>query len=223
MVVKVGCLKLIDRFGGGEGVDGVFGLGLQSLMLYLVFLVGQFRGVAWRVASVSAWSMPALKSVTDNFSIWSCKSGDICDHRCAIDCMWMGGGMVEGMGGLKRCPWEHSGPEPEIARRARVRTGEVGVASRLAGVTEEPCPARAEAVRRVAAEEVLVIDPDSDIVVRLGGARGCTTDESNSQGRGECRARERVWQSVSCCGTVSCLGTRSNIRTVAGNFLPSVD
>ena len=58
------------------------------------------------------------------------------------------------------------------------------------------------------AAEVLVVDPRSDIVVRLGGACGCTTGEGNSQGRGECHTRERAWQSVSCCGIVSCLGTR---------------
>ena len=82
--------------------------------------------------------------------------------------MWAGGGMVGGMEGLERCPRERPGPEPAIARRARVPTGEMGVESRLAGVAEEPCPAGAEAVRRVAAEEVLVVDPVCDMVVRLG-------------------------------------------------------
>ena len=133
--------------------------------------------------------------------------------------MWAGGGMV----GLERCPREHAGPEPAIARRARVPAGEVGVESRLAGGAEEPCPAGAEAVRRVAAEEVLVVDPVCDMVVRLGVARGCTMGESDSQGRGECRTRERAWQSVSCCDTVSCLGTRLNISIVAGDFFLSVD
>ena len=51
--------------------------------------------------------------------------------------------MVGGMEGLERCPQECSGLEPEIARSARVPTGEVGVDSRLAGVAEEPCPAGA--------------------------------------------------------------------------------
>ena len=127
------------------------------------------------------------------------------------------------MGGLERCPRERPDPEPEIARSARTSTGEVGAESRLAGVAEEPCPAGAEAVRRVAAEEVLVVDPESDMVVCLGGARGCTTDEVNLQGRGECRIRERAWQSVSCCGTVSCWGTRSDIRILAGGISSSVD
>ena len=137
--------------------------------------------------------------------------------------MWAGGGMVGGMEGLERCPRERPGPEPAIARRSRVLTGEVGVESKLAGVAEEPCPAGAKAMRRVAAEEVLVVDPVCDMVVRLGGARGCTMGESDSQGRGRCRTRERAWQSVSCCGTVSCLGTRLNICIVAGVLFLSVD
>ena len=102
--------------------------------------------------------------------------------------MWAGGGMV----GLERCPRERPGPEPAIARRARVSTGEVGVESRLAGVAEEPCPAGAEAVRRVAADEVPIVDPVCDMVVRLWVARGCTMGESDSQGRGGCRTRERA-------------------------------
>ena len=65
-----------------------------------------------------------------------------------------GGGHGWGMGGLERCPRKRPGLEPEIARRARVPTGEVGAESRLAGVAEEPCPARAETVRRVTAEDV---------------------------------------------------------------------
>ena len=77
--------------------------------------------------------------------------------------------MVVGMDGLERCPRERPGPEPAITRRARVPTGEVGVESVLAGIAKEPCPAGAEAVRRVAGEEVLVVDPVSDMVVRLGG------------------------------------------------------
>ena len=77
--------------------------------------------------------------------------------------------MVGGMAGLERCPRERPGPEPAIARRASVPTGEVGADCMLAGVAEEPCPAGAEAVRRVAAEEFLIVDPVTDIVVRLGG------------------------------------------------------
>ena len=118
--------------------------------------------------------------------------------------MWVGGGMVRGMEGLERCPWKRSGPEPAIARRARVPTGEVGAGSKRVGAVEEPCPAGAEAGRHVVAAVVFVDDPGSDIVVRLRGARGCATGESDSQGEGECRTRERAWQSVTCCGTVSC-------------------
>ena len=77
----------------------------------------------------------------------------------------------------------------------------------LAGVAEEPCPAGAETVRRVAAEEVLVVDPVSDMVVLLRGARGCTMGESDSQGRSGCRTREWARQSVLCCSTVSLLRT----------------
>ena len=111
--------------------------------------------------------------------------------------MWTGDGMVGGgMEGLERCSRECPGPEPAIARRARVPTGEVGVECVLAGVAEEPRPAGAEAVRRVAAEEVLDVDPVNKMVVRLGGARGCTMGESDSQGRGGCLTRERAWQSV---------------------------
>ena len=135
----------------------------------------------------------------------------------------MVGGMVGGMGGLERCPRECPGPEPEIARRARVPTGEVGAESKPAGAAEEPCPAGVEAVRRVVAAEVLVVDPGNDIVARLEGARGCTTGEINSQGRGECRTRERAWQSVSCCAIVSCLGTRLSNRILVGGIFPSVE
>ena len=96
------------------------------------------------------------------------------------------GGTIGGVGKLGRCPRERPGPEPKTARRDRASTGDVGAESRLAGAAEEPCAAGAEAVRRTAALEVLVVDPESDIV---GGTRGCTTGEGNSQGGGECRTR----------------------------------
>ena len=79
------------------------------------------------------------------------------------------------MGELERCLRERPVPEPEIARRARVPTGEVGAESKHAGAVEEPCPTGAEAVRRVVAAEVLVVDPGSDIVVR----RHKTPDQSD--------------------------------------------
>ena len=136
----------------------------------------------------------------------------------------MGGGRHgRGDGGAGAVPSGASRSRARVARRSKVLTGEVGVESKLSGVAEEPCPAGAKAMRRVAAEEVLVVDPVCDMVVRLGGARGCTMGESDSQGRGWCRTRERAWQSVSCCGTVSCLGTRLNICIVAGDFFLSVD
>ena len=69
----------------------------------------------------------------------------------------------------------------------------------------------------------LVVDPESDMVVCLGGSCGCTTDERNSQGRGDCRTKERASQSVSCCGTMSCWGTGSHIRILAGGISSSVD
>ena len=131
--------------------------------------------------------------------------------------------MVGGMEGLERCPRKRPVPEPAIARRASVPQGEVGADSMLAGVAEEPCPAGAEAVRRVAAEEVLIVGPVSDIVVLLGGARGCTMGESDSQGRSGCRTREWAWQSVLCCSTVSRLRTCSNVCVVAGEFFVSVN
>ena len=121
--------------------------------------------------------------------------------------------MVGGMEWLEWCPRERPGPEPAIARRASVPTGEVGAESMFARVAEEPYTAGAETVRRVAAEEVLVVDPVSDMVVRLGGARGCTMGESNSQGRSGCCTRERAWQSVACCGTV--LSSRLSIFILA--------
>ena len=40
--------------------------------------------------------------------------------------MWAGGGMVGGVEGLERCPRKRPGPEPAIARRARVTRGEGG-------------------------------------------------------------------------------------------------
>ena len=131
--------------------------------------------------------------------------------------------MVGGMGVLERCPRERPGPESAIALRASVPTGEVGADSMLAGVAEEPCPAGAEAVRCVAAEEVLVADPVSDIVVLLEGARRCKMGESDSQGRSGCRTREWAWQSVLCCSTVSRLRTCPNVCVVAGEFSVSVN
>ena len=94
----------------------------------------------------------------------------------------------------------------------------MGAESKRVGAAEEPCPAGAEAGRRVVVAEVFVDDPGSDIVVRLRGARGCATGESDLQGEGECRTRERAWQSVTCCGTVSCFETCLSICIVAGDF-----
>ena len=120
-------------------------------------------------------------------------------------------------------PPEASRLESAIARRARVPTGEVGAESKRAGAGEEPCPAGAEADRRVVAAEVFIDDPSSDVVVRLRGARGCATGESDSHREGEeCRTRERAWQSVTCCGTVSCLETRLSIFILAGKLFPFV-
>ena len=126
------------------------------------------------------------------------------------------------VGGLERCPWERSDPESAIARRASVPTGEVG-AEKRSGAAEEPCPAGAEVGRRVVAAVVLVDDESSNMVVRLRGARGCATGESGSQGGGECRTRERAWQLVLCCSTVSRLRTCSNVCVVAGEFFVSVN
>ena len=131
--------------------------------------------------------------------------------------------MVDGMAGLERCPRERPGPEPAIARRASVSTGEVGADCMAAGVAGEPCPAEAEAVRRVAAEEVLFVDPVADMVVRLGGARGCAMGECDSQRRSGCRTRGWAWQSVLCCSTVSRLRTCSNVCVAAGDFFVSVN
>ena len=108
--------------------------------------------------------------------------------------------MVGGMEGLERCPRERLRPEPAIARRARVPTGEVGVESRFAGVAEEPCPAVAEAARRVGAEEVLVVDPVCDMVVRLGGARECTTGDS----KGEASAVQGSGRGKQCHPVAQC-------------------
>ena len=125
------------------------------------------------------------------------------------------------VGGLERCPWERSGPEPPIPRRARVPTEEVGADFKRAGAAEGPCPAGAEVGRRVVAAVVLIDDEGSNMVVRLRGARGCAMGENGSQGGGECRTRERAWQSVACCGTVSssCL----IIFILAGIFFSFVD
>ena len=124
-----------------------------------------------------------------------------------------------------------AGEVPPGASRSRARdrlkgevpTGEVGAEPKRAGAAEEPCPAGAEAGRRVVAAEILIDDSGSDIVVRLRGARGCATGESDSQEGGECRTRERAWQSVTCCGTVSCLGTRLRICILAWIFFSFVD
>ena len=45
VVVKIGLLRLVDHFGGGEGVDGVLSGGHQVLMDPVVLVPGQVRGV----------------------------------------------------------------------------------------------------------------------------------------------------------------------------------
>ena len=45
-VLGVGLVRLVDRSGGGKGVDGVLLLGQQGLMGLLVLLFGELRGVA---------------------------------------------------------------------------------------------------------------------------------------------------------------------------------
>ena len=100
------------------------------------------------------------------------------------------------MEGLERCPRERPGLEPAIARRARVPTGEVGVECMLAGVAEKTCPAGAEAVRRVAAEEV-VVDPVSDIVVRLGGL--VDVQRARAIHKGEAGSVQESGRGSQCC------------------------
>ena len=46
VVVSIGLLRLVDRFGGDEGMDGVLGRGQQVLMDPAVLVLGQIRGVA---------------------------------------------------------------------------------------------------------------------------------------------------------------------------------
>ena len=105
--------------------------------------------------------------------------------------------MVGGMEGLERCPRERPGPEPAIVRRASVPTGEVGAESMLAGVAEEPCPAGAEAVRRVAAEEVLVVDPVSDMVSFWG--RLVDVQWARAIHKGEAGAVQGSGRGNQCC------------------------
>ena len=45
VVVSIGSLRLVDRSGGGERVDGVLGRGRQVLMDPVVLVLGQTRGV----------------------------------------------------------------------------------------------------------------------------------------------------------------------------------
>ena len=107
----------------------------------------------------------------------------LCPNMGAVLHVWGGTGREERMGEAGRCPRERPGPIPEVAREDRVATGEVIAESRPMGAGEEPWPAVAEAVGRIAEMEFLVVaDPDSDSVVGPGGARGCTTIEGNSQG-----------------------------------------
>ena len=128
--------------------------------------------MAWHVDAVSALCTPVLTSEKTTWLILSWMAGVIFDHRWAKDCMWAGGGTVGGMGEVGRCPRKRPGPEPETARRDRAPTGEVVAESRPVGGSEEPCPAGAEAARRIAEGELLVVDPESDPVVCLRGARG---------------------------------------------------
>ena len=69
--------------------------------------------------------------------------------------------------------------------------------SRPVGAAEELCPAGGKAVRRIAEVEVLVVDPEIDILVCLRGARGCTTGERNMQRRGVSRTGYWTWLSLS--------------------------
>ena len=229
VVLGVGFLRLVGRSGGGEGVGGVLGLGQQVMMGLSVLFLGQLRGVAGcRGLGVSrCHGLGVVEAGSEvRYGYFAHLNLQIRGHLRpkARKCLHVGGGgMVGGVGGLERCPRERPGPEPEIARRERLPIGKAGAESKPAGAAEEPCPAGAEAVRRVVSAEVLVVDSGSDIVVRLGGARGCTTGEGDSQGRGEYRTKERAWQSVSCCCSVSRLGTRLNIRILAGEFFSSVD
>ena len=110
------------------------------------------------------------------------------------------------------CPQERPETETETARRDRAPTREVVAESRPMGAGGEPWPAGAEAVSPIAEMEFLVVDPDSDIVVGLGGARGCTAGERNSQRGGECRTGFETRL------LVSSLGTRSNINVWAGRI-----
>ena len=109
--------------------------------------------------------------------------------------------MIGGMDGLERCPRERPGLEPAIARRARVPAGEEDVECMLAGVAEETCPAGAEAVRRVAAEEV-VVDPVGDMVVRLG--RLVDVQWPRAIHKGEAGAVQESGRGNQCCAVAQC-------------------
>ena len=92
------------------------------------------------------------------------------------------------MGEVGRCLRKCHGPESEVARRERVLIGEVFDEFRPMGAGKKPWPAGPQAVGRIAeAMCFVVVDPENDIVVDLGGARECTRGEGSSHGGGECR------------------------------------
>ena len=147
VALDVGPLCLVGHSGDGEGVGGVLGLSQQVLMGPLVPVLGQLRGVAGS-RSLGVSRCRSFGMVETGSEV---RHGDFAHLDLQIrghlrpdvrNCLHVGGGgMVGGMEGLERCPWERPGPEPEIARRARVPTGEVGAESKPAGAAEKPCPA----------------------------------------------------------------------------------
>ena len=159
----------------------VLGRRPQVLVALAVLVLGEVRGVARRRRLGMVDAGPEVREgdlAHFELEFW----GHLRPQMCR-DCMWAGGGTVRGMEGLERCLRKSPGPEPETTRRARTPTGEVGAESSHTGAVEEPYPAGAEAMRRVAVVGVLVVDPESDMGICLGGARGY-------DGRGQF-ARER--------------------------------
>ena len=210
VLLDVGPLCLVGHSGDGEGVGGVLGLSQQVLMGPLVPVLGQLRGVAGS-RSLGVSRCRSFGMVETGSEV---RHGDFAHLDLQIrghlrpdvrNCLHVGGGgHGRGDGGAGAVPlgasWSRARDRPKSKGSHRGS----GCRIQACWSSRRAVSGGAEAVRRVVSAEFLVVDPGSDIVVRLGGARGCTTDEGNLQGRGECRTRKRAWQLVSCYGTVSC-------------------
>ena len=170
------------RLGSGEGDVRAVGCSHQEPMMLVVLVVRQVGGVArCRRLGVAKAGRDVREGDPGHLLLQG--RGHFRPKMGAVLHVGEAGGKVEVMGRVGRCPRERPVSGSEVARRDRVPTGEVVAESRPMGAGEEPWPAGAEAVGRIAEAEFFVVaDPESDILVGLGGTRRCTRGEGNSHG-----------------------------------------